>query len=110
MFRFRFHKRHGRNGKCAVGPAHQDCSKYASQCTLADIPPGKQAKISNFCDGISKDRAAHLLAYGLSPGYTVKVLQHVPVTVVRVEHTELAMELDLACEILVEPEIHENFN
>ena len=48
-----------------------------------------------------KERLNHLRAYGLVPGHCVRVLQHSPVTVVQVEHTELALEGDLARQIEV---------
>lgn len=36
------------------------------------------------------------------PGYWVKVIQQVPVTVVQIEHTDLALERALAYDIQVE--------
>lgn len=41
-------------------------------------------------------------AYGVAPGRWVKVVQQSPVTVVRVEHLDLAFELDIARGIRVE--------
>ena len=59
--------------------------------TLADVPPGWQAKVVGFADGVSPDRRARLQAYGLIPDYWVRVVQHSPVTVVRLDNTELAL-------------------
>jgi Fe2+ transport system protein FeoA len=70
--------------------------------SLIDVPPGFRAKLANYSRFIPTDRYAQLLAYGLVPGHWIKVLQHSPVTVVLVEHTEVALEDDLACEVLVE--------
>jgi Fe2+ transport system protein FeoA len=70
--------------------------------SLADITPGCRAKIASFSLKISPERRAHLQAYGLIPGRWVLISQHSPVTVVRVEHTELALEAGLAHEVRVE--------
>ncbi len=70
--------------------------------TLADVPPGQQARIVDFSKTIPTNRKEHLQAYGLVPGYQVKVIQQTPVTVVRIEHTDLALERMLARAIRVE--------
>ncbi len=67
--------------------------------TLADVPPGQQAEIESFLAGLSDERQAHLRAYGLAPGHRVQVKQHQPVTVVQVDHTELAIENELARQV-----------
>lgn len=54
-----------------------------------------------FAEGFPPDRRAHLQAYGLVPDYTAKVLQQAPVTIVKIDHTELALENELAALILV---------
>jgi Fe2+ transport system protein FeoA len=46
-----------------------------------------------------------LQAYGLVPGREVEVIQHAPVTVVRVEHVDLAFEAGIARGIVVSAEI-----
>ena len=61
-------------------------------------------RVKGFLPGLSPERQAHLLAYGLAPGYWVQVIQHSPVTVVRIEHTELALEAGLACQVQVSAE------
>jgi Fe2+ transport system protein FeoA len=78
------------------------CPRRSSQLTLADIAPGRKARLVGFCPGLAADRRAQLMAYGMTPGHMIQVLQHQPVTIIRVEHTELAMEIEVACEILVE--------
>ena len=69
--------------------------------TLADILPGKQAEVASFLIELSDERQAHLRAYGLSPGSIIQVKQHQPVTVIQVDHTELAMEAALARQVAV---------
>lgn len=77
---------------------------------LAGIRPGRQAKILGFSANLPPDRLAHLQAYGLLPGRRVQVLQHTPVTVVQIEHFELALERELARGIQVEEEQFPSFN
>lgn len=70
--------------------------------TLADVPVGGQARVRGFRKGLSCERCAHLQAYGLVPGHRVRILQHSPVTIVQVEHMELALENGLARQVTVE--------
>lgn len=70
--------------------------------TLADVSPGCQAKVVGFLDGFPAERRAYLQAYGLAPDEWVTVLQHRPVTVIRLDHIELALETELAGEIEVQ--------
>lgn len=69
--------------------------------TLADLTPGRSAQVIGFSPSIPTGQQAHLQAYGIIPGRLVQVVQHEPVTVVQVEHLELALESDLAREIYV---------
>lgn len=64
--------------------------------TLTDVLPGDRAHIAGFSDALSLQQREHLQAYGLVAGRTVRVLQHAPVTVIQVEHLELALEAELA--------------
>lgn len=87
----RHRSRHRIHGK------HPFCSECAPpSCTLADVPPGCQARVTGFSSNLSADRFAHLQAYGLVPGYWVRVTQHSPVFVIQIDHTELALEAELA--------------
>ncbi len=70
--------------------------------SLADVTPGCRACIRGFGPGLPSNRQDHLMAYGLIPGHWVEVLQHSPVTVVKVENTELALEDQLASQIEVD--------
>ncbi len=69
------------------------------ELTLAEVPVGCEAEVVGFNPHIPSNRRDHLQAYGVRPGQCLKVVQHSPVTVVRVEHTELALETSLAREI-----------
>jgi len=48
------------------------------------------------------DARERLRGYGIVAGVTLEVLQHRPAVVVRVEHTELALEDEVAAAVLVE--------
>jgi Fe2+ transport system protein FeoA len=107
-FRHRHHRK--RAQKCQGPTSVRACPHRPEQLTLADVPPGCQVRITGFCAGLPAERRAHLAAYGMNPGYQAQVLQNSPVTVIRIEHVELAMEVELACEILVETPIQDNMN
>jgi hypothetical protein len=79
--------------------------------TLLDVPAGYKAKIrvqpgndSSEGSGPSSPTQglAQLQAYGLQAGYWVRVLQHSPVVVLQIDHLELAMEKELAAQVMVE--------
>jgi Fe2+ transport system protein FeoA len=69
--------------------------------TLLDVPVGCHVMIEGFAQDIRPARKSQLQAYGLVPGYWVEVLQHSPVTVIKIEHSEVAMENELARQVLV---------
>ena len=69
---------------------------------LAGINPGQQAKVLGFTTTLPTDRLTYLQSYGLIPGRVVRVVQHSPVTIIQVEHTELALEREMARDIQVE--------
>lgn len=70
--------------------------------TLRAVGPGGRARVAGL-DGLPLGPREQLEAYGLAPGRDVVVLQTAPVTVVRVEHVEIAFESSLARRIRVEP-------
>jgi Fe2+ transport system protein FeoA len=94
MWRFG-HRHHPRRGRCR--------RSAGLQATLADLHPGEGAQLMGFAPGLPQELWVHLQAYGLVPGRYVRVLQHNPVTVVQVEHCEIALEEDLACQICIAP-------
>jgi Fe2+ transport system protein FeoA len=73
-----------------------------SGMTLTDVFPGARVRIAGFSGDLSSHQQEHLQAYGLVAGRKVRVLQHSPVTVVQVEHLELAMEAELAGKVRVD--------
>ena len=87
-------------GNNQTGAALEECP--SKKCSLAQVHPGHKAKICSFSPKISCQRRAHLLAYGLLPGHWVRVIRHSPVTVLEIEHLELALETELAGEIQVD--------
>lgn len=98
---FRRRKRRGQTPGCQkrhCREVHSDCLV----CPLSDIPVGRGARVYGFDEHLPAYRSAQLQAYGLAPGYQVRVLQHSPVTVIQVEHVELALEGDLARMVMVE--------
>jgi Fe2+ transport system protein FeoA len=73
-----------------------------SVLTLMDVPPGRTAQVVGFLSGIPAARQAQLQAYGLVSGAQVRIIQHSPVTIVQVEHIELALERGLAGQVKVQ--------
>ena len=68
---------------------------------LKDVRPGQFARVAGFSSTLSPERRTQLRAYGLVPGRRIRVLQHNPVSVIQVEHTEIALEQELAGEIFM---------
>lgn len=96
-FRHRRRFQHGEN------KANEHCPKCKlSPCTLADVPPGCRARVTGFSEALIKGRGTYLQAYGLMPGHWVRVLQRSPVMVVQIDHTELALERQMALEVNVD--------
>jgi len=74
---------------------------HPTPLTVRDLAPGQTARVIGFSPQLSSDRRALLRAYGLVIGYPIRVLQHSPVCVVQIEHTEIALEQELADDIYV---------
>jgi Fe2+ transport system protein FeoA len=70
--------------------------------SLAQVKPGRQVKVKGFLPGLSSERAWHLQSYGVVAGCWLRVIQQSPVTIVQVEHLELALERGLAAMIQVD--------
>ncbi|MFN8186214.1 MAG: ferrous iron transport protein A [Gaiellales bacterium] len=68
--------------------------------TLADVPTGARAQVTG-TDGLPPAYRDHLHAYGLVPGRWVRMIRRAHVSLVEVEHTELALETELARSVLV---------
>jgi Fe2+ transport system protein FeoA len=91
----RYHNRHRRGlGQTPI----------QGQLCLKDILPGHFARVAGFSYRLSPERRTQLRAYGLVPGHPIRVMQHHPVSVIQVAHTEIALEQELAVEIFVSEE------
>ena len=62
---------------------------------LAEAAAGSRTTIETL-EHVPERQREQLLAYGVAPGRMVEVLQTRPVTIVRVEHAELALEPSLS--------------
>jgi Fe2+ transport system protein FeoA len=67
---------------------------------LLDVAPGAVARVLEI-DAPASAWRERLQSYGLAPGRSVEVIQHAPVTVVRVDHIDLAFEARIARGIVV---------
>jgi Fe2+ transport system protein FeoA len=65
-----------------------------NQCTA-----GTDCEIAAFAPELPHELHQHLLAWGLLPGVTLRVIDQRPTTRVLVEHTELALEHGVAAMI-----------
>lgn len=68
---------------------------------LTEVPARSHVNIAGFTSDAARDLRERLLAYGLIPGQDIRVLAQKPVTVLRIEHTELALEKVLAACVMV---------
>jgi Fe2+ transport system protein FeoA len=70
--------------------------------TLSDLRHGERAQV--LCLGrTTSSRPNALAVFGLVPGAEVTLLQQRPSCVVKVGETELALDFDIAREIMVQP-------
>ncbi|MGD8759164.1 MAG: ferrous iron transport protein A [Anaerolineales bacterium] len=82
-------------------PEAKKPSEATSRSTLADVPPGAEARVVGF-NQMTEAQQAHLQAFGLARGRWARVLQHSPVTIVMADNTELALENEIARRVVVE--------
>jgi Fe2+ transport system protein FeoA len=90
-----------RLGRLFRGKPRLEKTENTTAMTLNDVVPGSHACIAGFSEDLPSQQREHLQAYGLVEGRKVRVLQHSPATVVRVEHLELALEAELAGKVRV---------
>jgi len=64
------------------------------------LSPGEEGRVA-YLSSKSQSRLHKLMAFGISPGMNIKVHQHYPTVVLECEHTQLAMEADIARDIQV---------
>lgn len=88
----RRHQRAGRSGERV---------EWASMVPLSQAPV-KTDLIVQRMDLLPPRRRRQLRSYGLSPGSHLQALRHSPLTVILIDHTEIALETVLADSILVE--------
>lgn len=70
--------------------------------TAAELRPGQKATV--LCLGSTvTDRHRTLTVYGLGPDAEITLVQHQPACVIRIGETELALDPDIARDILVQP-------
>ena len=85
----------GRLARAAAALAGPRRTPTVTGTALAQAAPGSQATIETL-ERVPLRQREQLLAYGIAPGRVVDVLQIRPVTIVRVEHAELAFETTLS--------------
>jgi hypothetical protein len=67
----------------------------ASACALANVPLNRRVQVLDL-SALTTAQREQLHGYGLVPEGVLRVMQQVPVTVVQIEHTELAIETEVA--------------
>lgn len=66
------------------------------------VSPGETIEVGRFDRALSLQHQLRLQAFGVEPGQSLSVIQQRPVTIVKVDHTELAVERFLAHQIFVD--------
>lgn len=77
-------------------PLRRKNTPIQATCPLAQIKPGQEVQVTEISPALTPGKKAHLLAYGVTPGQRVKVLQNKPLTIVQIDFTELALDNELA--------------
>ena len=67
---------------------------------LSDLCVGEQAIVTSF-EGLENKHVRKLLAFGVMFGTMVEILQVSPTIVIRFEHTQLALDHEIATHIYV---------
>ncbi len=67
---------------------------------LVRLAAGEEGRVA-YLSSASPARLHKLMAFGIAPGMRVKVHQHYPTMVIQCEHTQLAMEQEIARDIHV---------
>ncbi len=79
--------------------AHETPARVA---TLCDLESGARARVLGLASA-KPSRKNALAVFGLAPGAEVSLIERRPAFVVRVGETELALDPEIAREILIEP-------
>ncbi len=69
--------------------------------SILGVRPGESVDVTAFAQAMTPEQVALLRTYGIDLGRAVTVMQHRPMTVIQVDHTEVALESELAALILV---------
>jgi Fe2+ transport system protein FeoA len=78
-----------------------DPSPSIQPLNLATAPINSSVRVTGF-GNLPQTSLKHLQAYGLLPGRIVTVLACRPMTIIQIEHTELALEKSVAALVVVE--------
>ena len=86
---------------------HRNRAKFHRRCEhnrhteaiLINFQPDTSVVVTGF-DDLPADQSHYLRSYGIIPGRTIHVLAQKPVTIIRIEQTELAIEECIARKIL----------
>jgi Fe2+ transport system protein FeoA len=73
----------------------------AARCTLADVPLDQPVRVVDV-GALRAGQREQLHGYGILPGCVLRVIQRTPVTVVQIEHIELAIETAIAQAVQVD--------
>lgn len=73
------------------------CDQFAS---VGELAHGQSARVVSLAGGTARSNA--LAVFGLVPGSELTLIQHQPACVVRIGETELALDSEVARQILVE--------
>jgi Fe2+ transport system protein FeoA len=79
----------------------QRVQKNPHEYSIIDVPIGKTACIVKISPSLKSALVNRLHAQGLTFGSLVKVIQQTPITVLQIDHLELALEHELASCIIV---------
>jgi len=84
-------------GRCCR-EAHQSIRSLV--VPLTKLAPGERGRVA-YLSATEPARLHKLMAFGIAPGMTVRVHQHYPTIVLECEHTQIAMEEEIARDIHV---------
>jgi Fe2+ transport system protein FeoA len=71
---------------------------------LSDLPVGQQASVLGLASTSESRQSARLVAMGLLPGVSIRLLRRSPAYVFAVGNSQFAVDERLAAQILVQPE------
>jgi Fe2+ transport system protein FeoA len=74
---------------------------HHARVPLSVLLPGVAAVLDSVEDRVDAAQREQLVAYGLSPGRPIRVLQQRPMTIVMIDEVELALEASVARQIWV---------